>query len=190
MTAENLMAATLLVVVASFETSYSQAPRPNHAPKAVLVTGEGYEGAIFATAPGHHAIVPDGVREFWTPTKSDVSEFEQGLRAYLESAVADPSRADERSPRQPQRGAYLPGEIRKIIDNLPRYRRQYYGVVIHGSRQLYVNFFPAPGKQGPDRFPYWLESFVVVRDGGAWFWRIQYDPLKKKYLGFHSNGYA
>jgi hypothetical protein len=187
-------AIALLVVLVAVSANCGGArfpvPRASPAVKPLLVTGERYEGAIFSTLQGDFAMVPEGTHGYWTPAKSDVAAFEQGLRAFLESAIDDPTQADGRTRGHPQRGAYLSGEIRKIVDNLSRYRRQYYGVVVGGSRQLYVNFFPGPDQQGRDDHLYWLESFVFVNDGGSWYWTVRYDPVEKKYLGFQSNGYA
>ena len=85
---------------------------------------------------------------------------------------------------------FFAGKLKKILNNLPRYRRQYYGIMFRGAKQLYVNFFPGINVVGQDSFPYWRDKFVFVADGGYWFWRIRYDLVTKKFFGFETNGYA
>ncbi len=43
---------------------------------------------------------------------------------------------------------------------------------------------------GSDAHRYWKESFVVVNDGGFWYWTVLYDPQRGTYTDLRVNGYA
>lgn len=151
--------------------------RPEEAPAAevTVIRGEGYEGAIFPAGRVEDSPLLDGVAETFTPTAAEVRECEAGLRRFLERTAADPST-----------NAWSAGEIRKILPNLGLYRRQYAGVIVEGRRRVLVNAF----RKDPEDTSYWLESLLVICDGGFWYWQVQYDPASKRYAEFCSNGYA
>ena len=48
-------------------------------------------------------------------------------------------------------------------------------MVVNGGRRILVNAFPA------DTYCY-RDELVVVKDGGSWFWTIQYDVKLHQFL--------
>jgi hypothetical protein len=81
-------------------------------------------------------------------------------------------------------------EMNRIRANMKNYRVQFVGVVRHGKKVIWCNFFPAVNSGGKDEFQDWRRNEVSVDDGGFWFWQIYYDPNTDKCSEFASNGYA
>ncbi len=133
-----------------------------------LVSTEQFEGVIFPKElekydAGYHDY---RVREFWTPTKDDILTLEQRLSAYLLE-----------SPRT---------RSTKIRTELPRYRRQYFGVVEGGRRKIFVNGLCEDYEHLVD----WKKSYALVLDGGDCFFRVTYDTESGGFSDFSTNGYA
>ena len=106
----------------------------------------------------------------WTPTE------EQAQRA-LEKAVYfldHPTDVNERQMR----------ELAKIKKNLSLYKVQFVGFEINGKKRIWCNFF------GGRDFDGWEKKIVLVKDGGFWFWQIEYDLINDICVNFRSNGYA
>lgn len=164
-------------------TTASSHQPPSPPSKPLLVSGDGFEGAIFSTIPVEGMFAPDTSEGHWTPSLADVTAFEQGLRSFLEQELARWTERDN---------AHAVRSIRGILDNLRMFRRQYFGVVRDGSRLIYVNCFPNPATEGEgyDEEFDWLEEFVGVCDGGFWFWRVEYDPERRQYHRLDWNGEA
>jgi len=75
---------------------------------------------------------------------------------------------------------------RKIIqDQLSSYHVQFVGIIIDGRKSIHCNFFP-----NEDSFKYDKNSYVFVLDGGASYWRINYDIEKNICFDFEVNGEA
>ena len=82
-------------------------------------------------------------------------------------------------------------ETKKILERLPEYRRQVYGVMVDGERRLYVSFLPgADWDTFGDSFSDWKTRTIATSDGGFWFWSIEFDPETKTYTKLDSHGYA
>jgi hypothetical protein len=90
----------------------------------------------------------------WTPTESEITNAEPVIqRCVLE--------------KRPDLGAVL-----------PRYARQYSGLLSHGRRELHVGFFDTrfhPIDQLRD-------SFVIVDDAGDDYFVVVYDPMSQECL--------
>jgi len=130
-------------------------------------------------------------QEFWSPTTDDVTLFEAGLQAALEDAVEHPERYDVRSEEVESRAQFVSSETAKILDRLPDYRRQVYGVVVDGKRKLYVSFLPGEDWiEYGDNYADWKTRTMMTSDGGFWFWSIEFSPDTKTYTKLDSHGFA
>lgn len=135
------------------------------------ITNDHLDGLIFtaenAAQSGVSFVMNSPVLEYWTPTEMDILSLEDALVPYLQQELT------------PDHYAY------KIIDDLPRYKRQYLGItLIQGQPLIYANYFCT------EVFDNWQDHFVVVDDGGACFFQVIYDPLHKTFSQLSINGFA
>ena len=140
------------------------------APAPVRVVGPTYEGAIISgeaqlNSDPRHLIKATAV---WTPTAADVRQAEELLPAYLASRDA----------------ASALGESR-VRAELPRYKRQYWGVVRRGRLEILIHFYHEDTSVGRKRL--WLQGMVAVSGGGDQFFRITYQPNTKRFTGLQIN---
>lgn len=161
-------------------------------PSTRYVEGDGFRGVILADeqTPRAGYLSREAVVGFWTPSEADIDALESRLRKALEAARTNPEQLDPDSAADPARRAYVSGEIGKILDHLPEYRRQYLGIRLAESKRVWVYFFPGEPKDRSDPYDYWLDRLVMVLDGGFWYWSIQFDPSTGNFVEFYSNGYA
>jgi len=147
------------------------------------VKNAGIEGAIIpleTVQEWHDSIrrgrgAPHGIQNmlgveaesFWTPQAKDVELTESRLRTALEKEAKD-------SP-----------QVQQILKHYNEYRRQYIGLVIHGRRHIYLNSFSSR-----DSLPNYAKQFVMVSDGGFWFWHILYSVEDGTFLNLSINGEA
>ena len=101
-------------------------------------------------------------KEFWTPTKEQVMKAEEKIEEYLKN--------------NPVSNAH------DLWRKLPDYKRQYVGVIVDGHKRIFCNFY-CWNKRLSDK-P------VFVFDGGACFFRIEYDVDNQKCYNFETNGDA
>lgn len=157
---------TALAFVLAFGLATSQA-----APlSATLTKGLGYEGAIM-TAESLRRSEPGGRRaftEYWTPAETDVREAETRLVEYLGSSDAAPV----------LRGA-------RVRSELAQYRRQYWGVVRDGQRELLISFFhantPAVARE------LWKTTVFAVAGGGDNYFRVSFGVDSKRFSRLQIN---
>jgi len=130
----------------------------------ISVSGEGYVGVIFLDSRPYEwdsgQVVP-----VWEVTADDVATLEAALPAFLA-------------------GSDHPG-IDSIMPRLAEYARQYVGVEIDGEQRVFVNFFC-----DPDRFENWRSEPVVVDDGGACYFQLEFVPATGAFVRFTVNGVA
>jgi hypothetical protein len=104
--------------------------------------------------------IPLNVKDSWQPEDRQVRKLEQKLPAALEK------------------------ETRKRGGSTPKdYFRQYAGLIIAGHKMIYVNAFPHDASAAQ-----WHDKVVMVCDGGADFFGVEYDPAKKVFSHFAFNG--
>ncbi len=104
------------------------------------------------------------VTPYWTPSDSDIRALEAALPVFLaKSWPADRGR----------------------LDDLVKYRRQYFGLSRDSQRVIFVNAFCG---SFAETTPDWQEHFVFVFDGGGCFFQVYYDPSKKEFHGLRVNG--
>lgn len=116
---------------------------------------------------------------FWSPSPAQIEELEKELPAYLRQQ----GHAEE-------------------ADGLARSLRQYVGFVRAGRKLIYLNVFPVSLLESekeacretrevkakefcePD---HWRHAAVLVCDGGADFWGLEYDPESKAFSALEFN---
>ena len=187
-----------LVVVAALATACSSLGpvtpvRPDSPYDLPVVSGASYLGVIFPAEQAEDTVKFLGLQasHYWTPTPDEIKKCEAQLRQALELGAQEPERLDRWSVGKPQRRAYVAREIGEILVHYSEYRRQYVGIVTtNGAKRIVLSSFPGHRGAGEDGFSDWRQRFVVVHDGGFWYWRIQYEPESGQYLDFDSNGYA
>ena len=179
-----LAAVALSVFVSSGCTERELVLEPNLQVPLVRVSIHGNDAVIFPEERAKETPITGKVSGYWTPSQGDAEALELKLQAWLNDVQVNPALANTWLAKHPDSRNYVAGEIQQILENYARFRKQYVGIVVNGSRRVYVNSFPNT------RHDYWTDSFVQVRDGGFWYWNAQYDVETGEFLEFHSNGYA
>ena len=138
--------------------------------KPLRVMGSGDDGAIVS---GDSQLESDPRQllkqnELWTPTGAEVREAEKLLFQYLGSSDADPK---------------LKGS--RIRTELPRYKRQYWGVIRGGRRAILISFFHEDSSVVREGL--WLNGIVWVAGGGDQFFRVTYRLSEKRFDGLQIN---
>jgi hypothetical protein len=119
-------------------------------------------------------VIADGS---WTPTKAETQKALEAITAFLN----DPDRYEETIKGWTTDLEYAKGEIGKIRENFSKYGVQFTGVTLKGKRLIHCNFGPA------DRID---KNYLMVEDGGFWFWQIDYDISTGILMKLYIIGYA
>jgi hypothetical protein len=140
------------------------------APKPVRIVGPGYEGAIISgeaqlASDPRHVLKPTQV---WTPAEDDVREAVKLLPEYLTS---------------PEAASVLRGS--RIKAELPRYKRQYWGVAVCGPREILIHFYHEDSSVGTRGL--WLRGIVAVAGGGDKFFRVSYQVQRRHFTKLQIN---
>ncbi len=130
------------------------------AQKPVIVKTDKINGIICTNFSDWKSLVT--AKKFWTPTKEEVLKAEEKIEAHLKA-----------NPK-----AYA-----DLWTKIPKYKRQYLGIVVNGHKRIFCNFFCL--LEGP-----LTDKPFIVFDGGACFFRIEYDLNDKKCYDFQANGTA
>jgi hypothetical protein len=131
-----------------------------------LILTDEFEGIIFsrewAEQMGLAPFFGSTLEGYWTPGEADIMELEGGLASYVQQ---------EASRDHPD-----------LWQRLPEYKRQYFGLVESGRREIYANFFcDTLGKD-------WNRDFVSVLDGGDCFFSVKYDVNTDAFFGLRVQG--
>jgi hypothetical protein len=144
-----------IVLLVAAVASASQLSSP------LRVSGPGYDGVIIGADARDSA-------DLWTPAESIVREAEALLPTYLDS---------------PKAAATLHGS--RIRAELPHYKRQYWGVVRRGQREIAIHFYHQ------DSFTVrggsWLRGRVAVMGGGDHFFQLTYRVQDRRFSELHIN---
>ena len=146
---------------------------PGHCKNALaLVTSHGARGVVLPSNVARRdlSLRRKDVEEYWVPSEDDIGEVEASLHDAIRARLADANRQPPSSERDADVAA-----LTHILAHLGEYLRQYAGVVVNGNRRVLLNAFPA------DTYCY-RDELVVIGDGGAWFWTIQYDVKLHQFL--------
>lgn len=167
-----------LTMLLSLLVPVGQGKEP-HSTRFQIVSGRSYEGAI---VPASHDLDwwrDPGVTSFWTPTAGDVEVAEQLLLAYLTGAAEDPSKV---TPPLNTVGTMSPpsslAELRTLLGNLTRYKRQYVGRMYGSRRRILVNGLSETFARN------WREQLFDVIDGGCACWHFDTDLLERRVVRF------
>jgi hypothetical protein len=134
-----------------------------------------FEGVIF---PEGFNCLPDyWLFPYWTPPRDLVLGAEARLPAFLRDFPPGDGRLGE--------VRHLRYAVSLILPNLPRYRRQYWGIVYEGYPMLYMNYF-AQDRWGDN----WVTHQVDLCDGGHDYFQIVYHPERGEFVEFWVNGEA
>ena len=130
------------------------------------------------------------VKESWTPTSEIVASLETDLRAGLERGLEDPTVLEPSITgyRCPDHLDWILSSLRFVLEKLPEYRRQYFGIITpDGSRRVLVSFFLESPLGDASPLSKWRLGPVLQFGGGASAWRIQHDVRKREYLHYDVN---
>jgi len=152
-----------------------------------LVAGTEYVGVIIpedywarVLQSGHFVGFGVGTLEgFFTPTESEVEAAELNLRQEILKAREHPADAQPGIARYPTAVGILQRVLGQIEEALPKYRRQYSGIVVRGHRQVLCKFF-LPSQYLGHR---WLCQYVWGADFEHELWQVQYDLDSGTYQG-------
>lgn len=151
-------------ILSVFGSGCRKEPRPladRRQEPMVIMTSE-FKGVIFP--PGYTDIFFDDERTidgYWFPSQKDILAAEAGIQDFMKTSEPE------------------------IFKRLHRYGRQYFGIIVEGQKRIYCNFFV-----DPEDHPYWKSSYVLILDGGDYYFRIEYDIGSKKCFNFVPNGEA
>ena len=156
-------------------------PGPDEPPRGAALTGQ---AALEVARYACHFWELDAT-SLWEPGPAEIARLEKLLPEFM---------AGQRTPED-----YQP---------LHEYYRQYVGIVQDGKKRICVNFFhhgfvrenlerphlnPTIQKilqEGGRAEDFWKRDAMVVSDGGAYFFTVQFDPETGTFSLLRFNGYA
>jgi hypothetical protein len=143
-----------------------------------VVTIRGTRGVVLPSTVARRdlSLLRKDVEDYWVPSEDDVGELEASLRDAVKTRLAEATREPPSAARDADVSA-----LTHIGEHLGEYVRQYAGIVVNGNRRVLVNAFPE------DTYCY-RDQLIVIRDGGAWFWTIQYDVKLHQFLHWGLTG--
>jgi hypothetical protein len=122
-----------------------------------------FAGELFQVVDSNRTILHSGQ---WTPTPGQTQRAFARIQAFLQK-------------NQPNQRA-----VGEILADKAGYRVQFLGIQRAGKQIMVCNFFPAHHAASRDPFSFWKERQVIVRDGGAQFWQIEYELTTDRCSGF------
>ncbi|MCK5113798.1 MAG: hypothetical protein KAR11_03445 [Phycisphaerae bacterium] len=125
---------------------------------ATVNTG-GVEGVIFPASQADFVEVI--ATAYWTPTESDIVTAMPHIKTFLAKQAP------------------------VIANRLPKYRCQYFGIIVEGKKIVSCNFFHRNGQDTN-----WQTKPIFVFDGGDWYFQLEYDVESKQCLNLQVNGEA
>ena len=164
-----------------FPVPIPKRPQSDEAPRGAILTGGAGRELVTYTCLDK----PTADRGYWTPAGTDIERLESGLGAFM---------SHERTPSD-----YQP---------LHEYYRQYAGFTVGDKTYICVNLFHAShveetlslaqrdldlfkklSAEGPPE-DYWRREPVIVNDGGAYFFSVQYEAATSTFRYLRFNGHA
>jgi len=118
----------------------------------------------------------------WKPSAEETQKALAAIQSFLEGSnfTNDLSKSVFRKIVEHDKGYldWMENRIRKIREHAKEYRVQFLGKVSDRKRVIWCNFFPLPRDGKKDEFEDWQQHQVLVKDGGFWYWTINYDPSR------------
>jgi hypothetical protein len=105
--------------------------------------------------------------DYWTPDEAEIIALEEGLEAFLREEAGD--------------------TYPRLSEELPSYKRQYFGIVNEGAREIFGVFFCASYYE---YFDNWDKSLAAVNDGGDCFFELRYNVETGTLHGLSVHGEA
>lgn len=133
---------------------------------AIIIGSSAFAGIDTDITPKHQAILKGD----WTPTPQQTTKALLAVQKFLING----KKTDKRQ-----------AEIRKILANSGMYSVQFSGTLEKGRKIIKCNFFPRTEESYG-----WKSQRLIVKDGGFWYWRIEYDVDLNECINFSPNGYA
>lgn len=124
---------------------------------------------------------------YWQPSAQEVEKAANLIHAALVRGRKNPFSISERAynPRDDWISEYYTRKIGDVLNQYSLYSCQVIGLQDRGKKFIAFSFFPMK----VDRPWRNVDSmFVEVFDGGADYWRIEYDVLERRFVSFEPNG--
>ena len=131
-----------------------------HEQSAVTIKTEKVKGIICTNRKQWESMFED--KKFWRPTKGQVLKAEAEIERFLKDKP--------------------PAQSPNLWQKLPRYKRQYVGVIIDGHKRIYCDFSCSED-------PLSCQP-VIHSDGGDCFFQVEYDVEGQKVEWLRINGDA
>jgi hypothetical protein len=163
----------LLSVCACATTPEARSGRSGGCPDALsLVVSHGARGVVLPSNVARRdlSLRRTDVEDYWVPSEDDIAELESSLKDAIKTRLTEANQQPPSADRDAEVSA-----LTQIQAHLGEYVRQYAGIVVNGNRRVLLNAFPE------DTYCY-RDQLVVIRDGGPWFWTIQYDVKLHQFL--------
>jgi hypothetical protein len=109
----------------------------------------------------------------WQPTNDQVVEAEKAIHRFLEAAKRDIRIAFPNGSKREL--SWNAPQIANILKQYDRYQIQFVGITVHGQREIFCNYFIRSPSDSSDP----ARAFVMVFDGGSFYWQIIYVPATK-----------
>ena len=120
--------------------------------------------------------VYDSLKEvtLWIPSEQDTDRALTAVYFYLRNRASGHRIIDP-----------LKEDVRLILNNKGKYAVQFIGIMRNGEKTILCNFLPA---DEIPRLSKWKTERIIVRDGGCWYWNIEYDCEEQTCSQLHING--
>jgi hypothetical protein len=154
---------------------------------------ERIQGALFSPSWGPqvaHIAQVKGLVGFWLPPKDVIAALEARMRPALEVGRERPETVFDMPTNPRDREEFSWGvsvKLREILEGFADYRCQYLGIVVGDRRRVFVSCF---GKEEMSHYDQSWFDYTAIDDGGAGYWRIQYDVATCRFLDFDVNSDA
>jgi len=140
---------------------------PHDPDEPVLVSGQGYRGVILPLSATQEELYL-GAESYWVPSAEQVRAMEERLPSFLLREKQD-----------------------ELSGKVALYYRQYIGITINGRRLIYGNFIHNTAwKESLEDGVDYHRHMMMVDDGGAWFFQVEYDVETEAFVELGINGVA
>jgi hypothetical protein len=124
------------------------------------------------------------ITDFWQASPEDITRAEVSNLTYLQTANKNVALIPELASLDSDLQRHLHTQAAEILQHLPQYDRQYLGIVVNNHRLLFCSYVI----HSMNLLEYWRCRYIYVYDSGSSVWRIYYDVVDSKSIGFQPNG--
>lgn len=97
---------------------------------------------------------------FWTPTSDEIDNVEKDVIEFLSGPTSE----------NIDNGGMYPRVKSNILDSISNYKCQYIGIYRKKEKLILCNYFHENGYIND-----WKNNWVIVMDGGYWYWGLRYN---------------